>query len=206
MTQIIILGSIGVGKTTLINQLKTCDKFKNYTIKNEDDIIKNELFKKLYSKEFDEDFRFELIAFELRLKSFLNNNYNSISERSIFDSFYVFIKMKYDQGKITEKEYNLFVEYFKLVYEKLKEQKDIVFIHLSCSLETQLERIRNRNREYENIEEDYLTCLNSYYENIEKKLKEEIYPSLNSNSKYFYIKFMTDKNENILEKICELEI
>lgn len=156
------MGSIGVGKTTFINEFKK--SHPDYEVYGEDAIINSPAFKKLYESEFNDDFSFEIAAMKARIDMLKNSSPNSIFERSIDDSYSIFGMMKYEQGKITLGQLN---ELKKLYDEGSKIRgKDykIIFIP-NIPIDEQLDRIKQRGRKgEENISKKYLSDLNNSYE------------------------------------------
>lgn len=160
--RIFVMGSIGVGKTTFINEFKK--SHPEYEVYGEDAIINSPAFKKLYESEFNDDFSFEIAAMKARIDMLKNSGPNAIFERSIDDSYSIFGMMKYEQGKITLNQLN---ELKKLYDEGLKIRGDdykIIFIP-NIPIDEQLRRIKQRGRNgEENISKKYLLDLNNAYE------------------------------------------
>lgn len=156
------MGSIGVGKTTFINEFKK--SHPDYEVYGEDAIINSPAFKKLYESEFNDDFSFEIAAMKARIDMLKNSSPNSIFERSIDDSYSIFGMMKYEQGKITLGQLN---ELKKLYDEGSKIRGNdykIIFIP-NIPIDEQLLRIKQRGRKgEENISKQYLSDLNNSYE------------------------------------------
>lgn len=156
------MGSIGVGKTTFINEF--IKSHPDYEVYGEDAIINSPAFKKLYESEFNDDFSFEIAAMKARIDMLKNAGPNAIFERSIDDSYSIFGMMKYEQGKITLAQLN---ELKKLYDEGSKIRGNdykIIFIP-NIAIDEQLDRIKQRGRKgEENISKKYLSDLNKAYE------------------------------------------
>lgn len=175
-----IEGNIGSGKTTLLANLKS--RFSNYEhivflkepvdewekIKDENG---NTMLKKFYSDQEKYSFAFQMMAYISRLKilrdtvkQFENSNKEIIifTERSLYTDKHVFAKMLYDQGKIENVCYQIYLNWFE---EFAKDYP----IDYSIYVETQpvicYERIHKRSREGEElIPLSYLKECHNYHD------------------------------------------
>ena len=68
-------------------------------------------------------------------------------DRCLIEFFYVFIQNLYNQKLMSKVEFDKLKRHF-LEYNKKIGNPDLVII-LKCSLEEQVKRIKNRNRDYE---------------------------------------------------------
>lgn len=121
-------GNIGSGKSTLLEELKErykghknvifapepVSKWQKITNKEGTTII--ELF---YQNQSDYSFSFQMMAYISRLSILRNIVKESneepiviISERSLLTDKYIFAKMLYDQGKIKEVDYQIYLKWF----------------------------------------------------------------------------------------------
>ena len=164
---ITVEGNIGSGKSTLLKRLRShhpewcfldepVELWKTVTNSEGKDII--ECF---YSDQEKYAFSFQILAYITRLKKIMeaqqkksNPNQIFISERSVDTDHYVFAKMLYDDGKISELDWQIYQQYIQNFSQASK--VDAV-IYVSTAPEKCLERINIRNRTGEsNISLDYL--------------------------------------------------
>ena len=154
MSQIIsIEGNIGSGKSTILKELK--DHFKDVkniiflqepvsewnTIK---DISGKTILSKFYEDQKKYSFAFQMMAYISRLallKKAIEENPNGIiiTERCLDTDRYVFAKMLYDNGKIEDVEYQIYLKWFdhfiniggihKVIY--LKADSNICFYRIN---------------------------------------------------------------------------
>ena len=128
-----VQGNVGSGKSTLVNNLqqrfgqnkKICflqepvDIWNTITDENGSSMIK--LY---YSDQKSYAFSFQMMAYISRLhllKQALSEEYDVIiSERSLDTDKNVFAKMLYDDGKIKEVEYKIYMKWFEEFNQNLK--------------------------------------------------------------------------------------
>jgi len=132
MTLVSIEGNIGAGKSTLISTLKT--KFSNTvvfvdepvdewsTIRDDDGVT---ILQKYYADQKRYAFAFQMMAFitrATRLRKAIQENPGAIvvTERSVFTDREIFAKMLYDQRKIEEIEYRIYLKWFDELVGDLK--------------------------------------------------------------------------------------
>ncbi len=162
-------GNIGSGKSTLLNILK--EKFKHKDVIFLDEPVSewlsihynnSNILELFYEDKEKYSFTFQILAYITRLRMLLNtikNNDNNdnkviICERSIYTDKFVFAKMLFNQGYISEiewKTYNYWFDTFK------KETNLDYIIYVNTLPELCLKRIKKRSRSGEsNITLDYL--------------------------------------------------
>ena len=123
-----IEGNIGSGKSTLLEKLRTFYKDnKNVIFLREpvDDWEKikdkegNTMLKKFYDNQEKYSFAFQIMAYISRLKILkdavkANEHTNTIiiTERSLYTDKYVFAKMLFEQGKIEDVCYQIYLNWF----------------------------------------------------------------------------------------------
>lgn len=180
-----IEGNIGSGKSTFVNYLKN----KCEVELNNDNIIfidepvddwmtiqdkKGEtILTKFYKDNYKYGFSFQIMAYISRLAKlkekidFIKNKndnkmYYLITERSLYTDKNVFAKMLYDNEKIEEVNYQIYLKWFETFIKDI----DInYFVYISCNPEINYERIIKRNREGENIPLEYLRDCSNYHDN-----------------------------------------
>ena len=186
MSQIIsIEGNIGSGKSTLLHHLK--DYFKDNTniiflqepvdewnkIK---DINGKTILEKFYENQQKYSFAFQMMAYISRLsmlKKCIEENPNSIiiTERCLNTDKYVFAKMLYDDNKIEDVEYQIYLNWFDN-FSYLEHSQKVVYLKTDSNICAQ--RINKRNRLGENnIQFDYLENCEKYHENMLNEINNE---------------------------------
>lgn len=159
-----IEGNIGVGKTTLLNLLKTSNISNSIFIEEpiyECGNLFNEYYKnpKRYAFTFQHFIRIK--RFENLIKHINDDNDYIIMDRSLDSDKNVFGQMKYDEHNMNDIEWNI----YKLWDNLIKINIPTKTIYLKCSPLIALQRIKKRNRIPEqNITLDYLTKIHNYHE------------------------------------------
>ena len=174
ITIVSIEGNIGSGKSTLLETLKTIFK-KNGNIVflrepvDEWEKIKdkdgNTMLQKFYANQQEYSFAFQMMAYISRLailresvrdimgkihkqSSCENNKYIIITERSLYTDKYVFAKMLYDQGKIEDVKYQIYLNWFD-EFAKDFPVNDVIYVNTNP--EKCYERIHKRARVGEEV-------------------------------------------------------
>jgi deoxyadenosine/deoxycytidine kinase len=195
-------GNIGSGKSTLLHKLKEYihKKYKDditrdnkiiflqepvdqwLEIKDKDgkDILTN-----FYENPVKYSFAFQMMAYISRLsllKKCISENPDAIiiTERCLNTDRYVFAKMLYDDGKLDEIEYQIYLRWFNDFIDLIKVQKTV---YLKTCPSICYERINKRKRDGEdNISIEYLTNCHKYHQDmIEYMYGEGYYKEENSN-------------------------
>jgi len=181
MSRIIsIEGNIGSGKSTLVKDLQK--HFINKDIKNDKVVFLQEpvdiwntirdeegsVIEHFYKDQEKYSFPFQMMAYISRLallRDTIKKYPNSIiiTERSLYTDKYVFAKMLYDNKKINEISYQIYLKWFD---EFIKDLPKHEFIYIKTSPEKCEQRIKKRDRTGENIELDYLYNCNSYHDRM----------------------------------------
>ena len=177
---ICIEGNIGSGKSTLLKELE--EKYKENkeiiflkepvdewaTIKDEKDVT---MLEKFYGNQEKYSFPFQMMAFISRLsilKKVMKENKNTIiiSERSLFTDRYVFAKMLYDQKKIEDVNYQIYLKWFDEFANEFP-VNNVIYVNADPSICYQRINKRSRNGE-ENIALQYLELCHNYHEDFIK--------------------------------------
>lgn len=181
MSRIIsIEGNIGSGKSTLVHDLQVY--FKNKDISNDKVVFLQEpvdvwntirddngtILEHFYKDQVKYSFPFQMMAYISRLSKLRETikKYPEsiiITERSLFTDKFVFAKMLYDNEKIDEISYQIYLKWFNDFINDLPKHE---FIYIKASPEKCLERINRRNRSGESIELDYLVNCDKYHDNM----------------------------------------
>ena len=92
-----------------------------------------------------------------------NKNIIIITERSLYTDKLVFAKMLFDQNKIEDVNYKIYLNWFD---EFAKEVEPSCIVYFQASTEVCMNRIKQRNRPGEqDIQYDYLERCNNYHNN-----------------------------------------
>jgi len=189
ITIVSIEGNIGSGKSTLLETLKTIFKENSNIIflrepVDEWEKIKdkdgNTMLQKFYANQKEYSFAFQMMAYISRLtilretvrdimnKVSLNNDKNNnqnkyiiITERSLYTDKFVFAKMLYDQGKIEDVMYQIYLNWFD-EFAKDFPVNDVIYVNTEPT--KCYERIHKRARVGEEvIPLAYLTACHDYH-------------------------------------------
>jgi deoxyadenosine/deoxycytidine kinase len=169
-TIVSIEGNIGSGKSTLLEKLREEYKDNKYVrflrepvdewekIKDKDG---NTMLQKFYANQTEYSFAFQMMAYISRLaiirdtvREIININANLdtdanfkkfviITERSLYTDKFVFAKMLYDQGKIEDVKYQIYLNWFD---EFAKDFPVNEVIHVNTDPAKCYERIHKRSR------------------------------------------------------------
>uniref|UniRef100_A0A6C0I7E4 Deoxynucleoside kinase domain-containing protein n=1 Tax=viral metagenome TaxID=1070528 RepID=A0A6C0I7E4_9ZZZZ len=188
ITIVSIEGNIGSGKSTLLETLKTIFKENANVlflrepvdewekIKDKDG---NTMLQKFYANQQQYSFAFQMMAYISRLTILretvrdimkriqTNNNINKkekyiiITERSLYTDKFVFAKMLYDQGKIEDVKYQIYLNWFD-EFAKDFPVNDVIYVNTDPT--KCYERIHKRARIGEEvIPLAYLTACHDYH-------------------------------------------
>ena len=197
-----IEGNIGSGKSTFLENLKKHYKSNEHIIflrepVDEWEKIKdhngNTMLQKFYADQEKYSFAFQMMAYISRLailRDAINKNKNKdiiiITERSLYTDKYVFAKMLYDQGKIEEVTYQIYLHWFD---EFAKDYPVSNIIYVNADPQKCYERIHKRARAGEEIIPlCYLEDCHKYHEEF-----------LNQTNEFVAEKMVLDGNIDIFE-------
>lgn len=162
---LVIEGNIGAGKTTLAQMIS--EKFNAKLVLEQ--FADNPFLPKFYENQ-------EQYSFPLEM-AFLAERYNQLNrELSHFDLFstftvsdYYFMKsLIFSQNTLQPDEYNLYRQFFTIIYDKMPRPDLYVYLHKNTDL--LLQNIARRGRTYEtNITKDYLEKISVGYFNFFKQ-------------------------------------
>ena len=184
-----IEGNIGSGKSTLLENLRKQYETNTFVIflrEPVDDWEKikdkqyNTMLKKFYDNQEKYAFAFQMMAYISRLKILRDtikeisnhplNNYVIITERSLYTDKNVFAKMLYDQGKIEDVCYQIYLNWF---YEFVSDYDIRYTIYVKTDPKKCYERIHKRSREGEEvIPLNYLESCHNYHNEFLDSLNE----------------------------------
>ena len=169
-----IEGNIGSGKSTLVSYLKQFSK-KKYIFLQEPvdewssicDKDGESILSHFYRDSKTYSFQFQMMAYISRLnllRNVIKENPNAviITERCLYTDKFVFAKMLYDKGDMTDIEYTIYNTWFSSFIDDI-EPSGIIYI--KTNPEKSYERIVKRNRTGEQIPLEYLQNCHDYHEN-----------------------------------------
>jgi len=201
-----IEGNIGSGKSTLLENLKNHYKDNPHVVflkepVDEWDKIRDKngdtMLSKFYANQEKYSFSFQMMAYISRLKIlrdtvklYKDNDVTIITERSLFTDKYVFAKMLYEQGKIEDVCYQIYLNWF----DEFAQDFPITHtVYVNAEPQICYERIHLRARIGEElIPISYLQDCHKYHEEFISNIKSDIL-ILNGNSDIY-------KNENIVNE------
>lgn len=159
---VVVAGNIGSGKTTLTEKLA-------------DKLGWRPNFESVSDNPYLEDFYGDMSRWSFPLQVyFLNHRFKThklieesrgseIQDRSIYEDANIFARALYEQGNLTDRDYENYKNLFDSMIGYL--QPPDLMICLRRSVPKLIERIKMRGRDYEqNISVDYLEQLNDYYD------------------------------------------
>ncbi len=157
-----IAGNIGSGKTTLTTMLAEhygwIPKFESVTY--------NPYLEDYYKDIQRWSLNLEVYFLAQRFQDVLDiaaSDKTIVQDRTIFEGVYVFAVNNYEQGNLSERDFNTYMDLFQLM-TSLSKAPDLL-IYLKSSVPHLFSQIYKRGREYEqSISLEYLSGLNDRYE------------------------------------------
>jgi len=205
MSKIIsIEGNIGSGKSTIVDILKKSFKNNSTIIFLQEPVdewaeIKDKngqtILSKFYENQEKYSFVFQMMAYISRLtllKNTIRDNPDCviISERCLNTDRYVFAKMLFDNGKMEDIEYTVYLKWFDEFNELYNNQK---MIYMKTDPAICFQRIAKRDRDGESaIPLSYLESCHQYHEEMINRFDKELVLVIDSNVD-------TDKDNTILD-------
>lgn len=211
-----IEGNIGVGKTTLLDNLELYCKnnnIQNVIILREpvndwltfvDSSDNENILKKFYKDPTKYSFSFQILVLKTTLQM-LNDVIDSdlncdviICERSILSSRNVFTKMLYDSSYMNEIEYKIYESLFDdWVNSGIFTPKKIVYLDISPEISHS--RIAKRSRDGEIVTLDYIISCGLYHQHWLNNIKDTEVITFNCDNNVIYN--LDDENNEGLQLI-----
>lgn len=178
-----IEGNIGSGKSTLVRALKQHYETVQTDVTQKPKVVFMEepvsvwteikdttgenMIEKFYKDQHKYAFSFQMMAYISRLsmlKQCIKENPNAIiiCERSLYTDKNVFAKMLYDEEKIDEVNYQIYMKWFD---EFIEDIPNSGIIYVKADPEISHARVEKRARQGENIPLSYLENCHAYHEN-----------------------------------------
>ncbi len=159
---IALAGNIGVGKSTLVRLLCEQMGWEPFYEPVTENPYLADFYQDMQSWAFQSQIFF--LTHRLRIhRQLLNFPGSVIQDRSVYEDAEIFAQNLFIQGSITARDYDTYLDLYHILTEFLP-PPDLV-IYLRSSVNTLLQRIALRNRDYERtIAPVYLEQLNKIYE------------------------------------------
>lgn len=161
---IAIAGNIGAGKTTLTRMLA-----KHYGWEPRFESVTFNPYLEDYYKDISRwSFALETYFLKERFRDMLivqKSENTIVQDRSIYEGVYVFVRNNYEQGNLSDRDYEVYMELFSLM-QRLLQVPDLM-IYLRKSVPALVRQIQIRGRDCEqSMQLDYLKGLNEKYEDF----------------------------------------
>ena len=156
-----VAGNVGVGKSTLTAMLAESLGWEPFYEAVGDNPYLADFYKDMRRWSFHSQIFF--LSRRLRHHRQLLDHPNSVvQDRSVYEDAEVFARNLYRQGNMDQRDYDTYCDLYETM-GKFLPPPDVV-VYLKASVETLLERIRLRGREFErDIDPSYLRQLNNLY-------------------------------------------
>lgn len=159
---IVIAGNIGAGKSTLVQKLCESVNWQPYY----EPVSENPYLKDFYKNMSQWAFHSQLFFLSDRMsmhKELQEFRGNVVQDRSIYEDAEIFARNLYINGNMKERDFQTYWKMYSIAIDLLNPPDLIVY--LKASVPALKERIKIRNRDFENsISDDYLHNLNILYE------------------------------------------
>ena len=158
---IVVDGVVGSGKTTLMNILKEELAVSGF----EEPVTDNPILGKFYHDRKRYAFPLQIFFLNRRfrmLKEAQAKKVSSVMDRSIYGDV-IFAKLLHDGGDMEKDEFDLYQDLLTNMLDHIEAPR--LMIYLRADVDTAIDRIEKRGRDYEQIvERDYWERLNREYE------------------------------------------
>ena len=192
-----IAGNIGVGKTTMTNELASQLDLKPIF----ESVIDNPYLEDFYDNMSRWSFNLQIYFLYDRFYrqiELMKSNVNFIQDRTIYEDKEIFAFNLYKSGKMSERDWKTYSNLFSTMSEFIKAPDLIVY--LKANTDTLISRIENRKREFEkDISPEYIHSLNIYYDKWINSLNQDKVLVIDTNN--FNIFKDKDTLENIINDI-----
>lgn len=161
---IVIAGNIGSGKTTLTRMLAS-----HYNWVPQFEVVKDNPYLSDYYTDIQRwSFPLEVFFLKERFRDMLkiaSSEKTVIQDRSIFEGVHIFVRNNYEQGNMSHRDYETFMELFDQIVSILPTPD--LMIYLKASTTHLVSNIQKRGRDFEQqMRLDYLRGLNERYDDF----------------------------------------
>ena len=191
---IAVAGNIGVGKTTFSEKIS--EKFGLEV--HYESVDDNPYLSDFYGDMNRWSFNLQIYFLQHRFESHINinkSNQGIIQDRTIYEDVSIFAYNLYKMKIMSKRDWETYQNLFNNMVQFLR--KPDIIIYLKASTDTLINRIKNRNRDFEkDIDEVYLHRLNIYYKEWFSKIENFNVLEIDTNN------FNIFKDKEKLDKIC----
>ena len=157
-----VAGNIGVGKTTFTEYVAKNFGWRDYY----ESVIDNPYLKDFYKNMDRWSFNLQIYFLQHRFSNHIKmaeSNCGVIQDRTIYEDVEIFARNLFEMKLMTKRDWETYFSLFLNMDRFLK--RPSLIIYLQASTDTLVNRINNRNRDFEkNIDVEYLHRLNIFYE------------------------------------------
>ena len=159
---IVIAGNIGAGKTTLVKILSEKLGFTPFYEPHEENPYLADFYEDMKSWSYHSQVYFLTRRLKIH-KELLQATGTVVQDRSVYEDAQIFARNLYLQGDLSQRDYQVYQDLYQILVSLLPMPS--LIIYLRASVDTLMERIACRGREYEaGISREYLGRLNELYE------------------------------------------
>lgn len=159
---IVIAGNIGAGKTTLVEILSEKMGFTPFYEPHEENPYLADFYDDMKSWSYHSQVYFLTRRLKIH-KELLQAKGSVVQDRSVYEDARIFARNLFLQGDMSARDYRVYQDLYEMLVSLLPMPN--LIIYLRASVETLLERIAKRGRDYEaGISREYLGRLNGLYE------------------------------------------
>ena len=159
---IVIAGNIGAGKTTLVKILSEKMGFTPFYEPHEENPYLADFYDDMKSWSYHSQVYFLTRRLKIH-KELLQAKGSVVQDRSVYEDARIFARNLFLQGDMSARDYRVYQDLYEMLVSLLPMPN--LIIYLRASVETLLERIAKRGRDYEaGISREYLSRLNGLYE------------------------------------------
>jgi deoxyadenosine/deoxycytidine kinase len=159
---ITIAGNIGTGKTTLTKMLADHYGWKAHFEAVQENPYLADFYADMSRWSFPLQIFFLTHRFKVH-KGIAHQSGSAIQDRSIFEDCHIFARNLYESGKMEKRDYFNYIDLYQQM-TPLLDPPDLM-IYLRKDVTKLMSQIRKRARDFEmSIPEDYISCLNRYYD------------------------------------------
>ncbi|WP_280768149.1 deoxynucleoside kinase [Salipaludibacillus daqingensis] len=145
---ITLAGTVGVGKSTLTNVLSETLGFKSAFEKVDGNPYLEDYYRDFKTWSFHLQMYFLAERFKQQ-KRMHEDGLGYVQDRSIYEDVGIFAKLQYDQGNMTDRDYETYRSLFEAMVMSPYFPKPDVLIYIDGSFESIMQRIDSRGREME---------------------------------------------------------
>ena len=190
---IAVAGNIGVGKTTFSEKISEQFGLEVHYESVDD----NPYLSDFYGDMNRWSFNLQIYFLQHRFEGHININKSNrgiIQDRTIYEDVSIFAYNLYQMKIMSKRDWETYQNLFNNMVQFLR--KPDIIIYLKASTDTLINRIKNRNRDFEkDIDEVYLHRLNIYYKEWFSKIENFNVLEINTNN------FNIFKDKEKLDKI-----